>query len=120
MEQIMKKTLVITTMAALVGAMFWLTGCESAKPTSGHVMAPASDKHVVACQKCYDMAVYYQQQAGDPGHHGHSLKSEKHMCEGCKGEVTTYMQDGKPMIKCPGCAPKGMACDKCASPKSKS
>ena len=101
------------------GLMSLLSGCEGGRQESNAPQHSVSESggHVMGCQMCYDETKsseqYGKNAAAYPG--VHIVKT--HKCEGCKADVTVYTEDGKPMIKCPKCAPDGVACDKCLPPK---
>lgn len=37
----------------------------------------------------------------------------RHACPACKAEMEIYLLEGRPMIRCEGCAPEGVPCDRC-------
>lgn len=110
---------VFTWFSILASAMFVpaLAGCES---TGGHKMSEGNGDHVIVCKMCYDEAKTIRQEYAKGAQWSSNQVIKKHMCPDCQVEMTTYTQDGKPMIKCAKCAPEGMACDKCSPPKGKS
>lgn len=112
----MRLTLVASIVSVLVGtALLWLTGCET---TGGHRTTEGHDGHAMACKMCYDVSKSVRHEFAKGSQWSSNQVIKKHMCEDCRTEVTTYMQNGKPMIKCEKCAPAGVACDKCLPPKS--
>ncbi len=89
----------------------WSTGCQSA---GGHEMAAAPQGQPVRCQSCYDQTRIVRNERVK----GVSYRVvRKHMCKDCDTEAVLYAQDGRMMIKCAGCAPEGIPCDKCLPPK---
>ncbi|GMU23833.1 MAG: hypothetical protein AMXMBFR13_39110 [Phycisphaerae bacterium] len=92
-----------------------LGGCES---TGGHRIKGNSEGHVMACQMCYDEAKVTQEEFVKGVFRDRVIK--EHMCPGCKAEVSTRIQDGRPVIKCEKCAPAGVECDRCLPPREKS
>ncbi|MFQ5495241.1 MAG: hypothetical protein ACE5EX_07645 [Phycisphaerae bacterium] len=70
----------------------------------------------IECQRCYDLALNFQRDAGKPRLWTRSRSRAWHMCDGCKAHIELYTLDGKPMIRCPQCAPAGQACEKCRPP----
>ncbi|GMV97910.1 MAG: hypothetical protein AMXMBFR83_22630 [Phycisphaerae bacterium] len=78
---------------------------------------PGADQHVIGCQKCYDEVKVVRQDFAKGALPSRNQVIRTHQCPDCKTAMTTYMQDGTPMIKCARCAPEGVACDKCLPPK---
>jgi len=110
-------------MAAGVAGSLWMlaAGCSEGQSNSKHESVSAEKgTHVIACQMCYDEAKTTDQQYGKSASFPATHIIHQHKCESCNAEVTVYTQDGRPMIKCPKCAPNGVACDLCAPPKASS
>jgi hypothetical protein len=105
--------------ALVFGSASLLAGCAGSHQEGNAPQHSVSESggHVMGCQLCYDETKsserYGKNSAAYPGVH----IIHTHKCEGCKADVTNYTEDGKPMIKCPKCAPDGVACDKCLPPK---
>ena len=81
-------------------------------------MGDSADGHVMGCKMCYDEAKTVRREFAKGSQWSQNQVIKKHMCPDCKVDMSTYMEDGKPMIKCAKCAPEGVACDKCKPPKS--
>ncbi len=105
--------------AMSLGLIPLVAGCESTEKTEKHEMASSSGS-AMGCQACYDDSVVITQASAKGSQWDKHQIIKKHHCDDCKSEVTIYTEDGKPMIKCAHCAPKGVACDKCRPPKSRS
>ncbi len=66
------------------------------------------------CAECRDLAVQHLQVHRSGRHFlADSRLPRVHACSCCKVEVVFYEVDGKPMLKCPKCAPQGVACADC-------
>lgn len=118
----MKKTL---SAVALLLIAFTLPvlggGCQSDK----HTMVEARPGMTVVCQDCYNQAVQMRHFTGSGfgtgprfGSSSYEQTHQVHQCPSCKTEMSTYVENGVTMIKCAGCAPSGVACDKCLPPGS--
>lgn len=114
----MKYGLVLSAVAGFAAStLFLLGGCEA---TGSHQVSSGPENHAMACKLCYDEAKTVVTAHGKGAQWSRSQVIRKHMCPGCNAEVVTYTEEGKPMIKCPKCAPEGVACDKCTPPKTPS
>lgn len=104
--------------AASFGLVFLFVGCEGAKSVGAHEMTAQTADHPMGCQKCYDQVrqVVTSHSKGAPWPKAKVFK--RHACPECRGDMTIYAEDGKPMIKCPKCAPQGIACDRCLAPEA--
>ena len=109
----MRRTLVILAASTLTLGALSLVGCKGA---GAHQVANRSENHAVGCKLCYDEAHAVVQAHAKGAQWSRTQVIKKHMCPDCSAEVTTYTQDGTPMIKCGRCAPEGVACDKCSPP----
>ncbi len=100
-----------------IGAFLLIAGCEGA---GGHKMvaAPSGTEHEIMCKACYD-EIKLVRRGGLKGPWSPDQFMRVHHCEGCKTDMTFYMQEGVTMVKCPKCAPEGVACDRCVPPKGK-
>ncbi|MBI4579386.1 MAG: hypothetical protein HY718_06760 [Planctomycetes bacterium] len=119
----MRRTMKYAVGAVLAGGVLALTaGCAATETKSGHEMASAQEGgHAMGCKMCYDRVVAVRQEHGKGAQWSTNKLIRKHACEVCKGDMTIYTDDkGTPMVKCPKCAPEGVACDKCLPPKSPS
>lgn len=114
------KRFAVLAIGALVAAvtMLWLAGCASTGGGGKHQVVSQSDDYVIGCQKCYDEAVRVRRASANGQKWRRFQTIKKHMCPGCKGEMVSYTEDGTPMIKCEGCTPEGVPCDRCLPPKS--
>ena len=97
------------------------SGCQSDK----HTMVEARPGMTVVCQDCYNQAVKMRHFTGSGfgtgprfGSSSYEQTHQVHQCSSCKTEMSTYVENGVTMIKCAGCAPSGVACDKCLPPGS--
>ena len=89
-----------------------LTGCQNYQPTR----TAASPDQVTVCAKCYDEIVKARSTGGPLGGLRTNKMISKHACEDCKTEMSIYTEPGALMVRCPKCAPKGIACDRCLPP----
>ena len=66
------------------------------------------------CVECRDLAVQ-ELKVHRTGRHfqSGSRLPRVHACSCCKVEVSIYEVDGKPMLRCPKCAPEGVECAAC-------
>lgn len=114
------KRIAVLAVGVLVAAVTvpWIMGCESTGRGGKHRVVAQTGDHAMGCQKCYDEAVRVRRAS----HKGLQWKRtqiiKKHMCPGCKSEMVSYTEDGTPMIKCTGCTPEGVPCDRCLPPRS--
>ena len=94
----------ILTLIAISGLA--TTACQSAK----HTMIEARPGMSVICTQCYDEAVRVRQitKFGT-----YAEMHAVHQCPSCNAAMSTYVEDGVVKIKCAGCAPEGLDCDKC-------
>lgn len=66
------------------------------------------------CVECRDFAVQELKVHRSGRHFQSETRLPRvHTCSCCKVEVTLYEQDGKPMLRCPKCAPEGVECAAC-------
>ncbi len=105
-----RRTVWIAVSSLIMGWAVLLAGCDNGGGGPHHEMAAQEQDHVIHCQLCYDEVVKVRN--ATPKGRSYRLIT-KHACTGCKGDVTTYEQDGTIMVKCPGCAPEGVACNRC-------
>lgn len=87
-----------------------LTSCAATR-------GPGDAKTLMGCQRCYDLALTFQRDMDKRQPWTQSKSRALHMCKGCKAHIELYTLDGKPMIRCPHCAPAGQACDRCRPPE---
>ena len=97
--------------ATLAACGLALGACRSDRQTMTH---PTTGKTAV-CKECYD--------AVTAAHRDHPAMSTSgvqtlrtYQCPCCNTEMSVYVQDGKHMVKCAGCARDGVAWDMCAPP----
>lgn len=89
-------------------------GCSNPDRKPIHVMAEQPEGVTLSCQRCYDMAVRVL--TGPPKHRRYKTV-ERHACPDCASEAVIYEgPGGKSMIRCKGCAPEGVPCDRCLPP----
>lgn len=100
-------------LTALAACGFALGACQSDK----HTMVEAQPGMTVVCKDCYAQAVKMQHASGSRWGSTVEQTHQVHQCPSCKTDMSTYIENGVPMIKCAGCAPDGVACDKCLPPK---
>jgi hypothetical protein len=113
------RALALATLA-LLGS---LAGCRS------HQMRASSPGTTTVCRACYDAAV----RAWDRGrYHGAGYTGARwgyvpssrvyieHQCAECDSTAVVHTEEGRWMITCPRCAPKGVPCDKCLPPEGAS
>ena len=86
-----------------------LTGCQSDQ----HTRTAASPGQATVCARCYDEIVKARSLGGPLGGLRTNKMISKHACEDCKTEMSIYTEQGVLMVRCPKCAPKGIACDRC-------
>lgn len=103
---------------ASIGFAFVLTGCDGAKSAAGHEVAVQTADHRMGCQKCYDEVRQVLTSHSKGAAWPKAKVFKRHACPECRGDMTIYAEDGKPMIKCPKCAPQGIACDRCLAPEA--
>lgn len=80
-----------------------------------HRMAQPKPGTKILCQKCYDEISAVRQQAPRSDTQ-FNVVVRTHQCPDCKSEMSIYREKGVLMVKCPRCAPKGLACDRCLPP----
>ncbi len=102
----------------LGGALVWLAGCQNPSARTLHTVLPRPPDFEMTCQLCYDEAVSLTRPSPDGAQSKAAQTVRQHMCPGCNAEVTAYTLDRKPMIRCPGCVPEGVLCDRCLPPKT--
>lgn len=109
----MKKTL-FSAALFLVALLLPLVGgdCQSDK----RKMADQSFDGRMSCSQCYDQ-VQKARSAGGPREGLANKRSiSTHMCDGCKTEMSIYIENNVLMAECATCAPERVACDKCLPP----
>lgn len=108
----MKHVRAMLAAATLIGSTAAFTGCQ----TQHRMRASSADK-VTVCRECYDKAVEVWDRGGyfSPrwGYVPSGRVYVEHQCAACKSTMAVYTDDGRWMIQCPVCAPKGVPCDKC-------
>jgi hypothetical protein len=97
---------------AVVAGMLLCTGCASDK----HEAKSATAGQITVCTKCYDEIKQVQGSVPRSGPE-RTYTIRTHRCEDCKADMAIYMDDGTMKVRCPTCAPAGVACDRCV-PKS--
>lgn len=93
-----------------------LVGCEGSGGKRHEVTAAQSDQ-VLGCQKCYDETIQVRRMHGKGAPYARTQTITRHMCPDCKGDMKTYTEDGRLMIKCTQCAPEGAPCNRCLPPE---
>ncbi len=108
----MKHVTMMIDVALLAIATSVLGGCAA-----GHPMSTGSEAKVTVCRECYDEAVRVWDKGGYTSARWLYAPSQRvhveHQCAACKATMVVHTENGRWMIKCPGCAPDGVACDKC-------
>lgn len=87
-----------------------LAGCASTGGPGG------AEDRPMACKACYDQVVVVRTEHAKGAAWSRDQVIRKHNCAGCEGNMEVYTSDGRLMVKCPKCAPKGIPCDKCLPP----
>ncbi len=90
-----------------------LAACQSDK----HTMVEPKPGTTVVCRECYDEITKVRRTYR--GHYVNTQNVSTHVCTQCKTDMSIYTENGVLMVKCAGCAPQGMACDKCLPPYEK-
>lgn len=103
-------TFTIAGISALV--VISLAGCRTDRHT---IVEPRPGTRVV-CQECYDEVVKVRRRSGHRGP-SYTQNVSVHQCSQCGTQTSIYSENGVLMVKCAGCAPEGMACDKCLPPR---
>lgn len=98
--------------SALAASGLALGACQSDK----HTMVEARPGMTVVCQHCYDESVKMTHTYGSRSNATYEQTHKTHQCPCCKTEMSTYVENGVPKVKCGGCVPEGVACDKCLPP----
>lgn len=93
--------------AAVVG--FALSGCDGSK----HKIVETPPGKKTICRMCYDEIVRVPPH---PRYGPMGGTRRVHKCVQCKSDATYYDENGILKIRCAGCAPEGMDCDKCLPP----
>ena len=107
----------IATVPLVFFILTWSTGCQTTGRNHALRAAADNDSGVVVCQQCYDMAVRHRDAfKGGKGFGAEYKTVTKHQCAECQGEISLYVENDTPMIKCQRCAPEGIACDRCLPP----
>ena len=96
-----------------LAALLLAAGCATTK----HDIAAAQPGQVSVCTKCYDTVQRYTRQPGSRFGSAGTYTTTTHRCEECKDEMTIYSENGVIKVRCPKCAPEGVACDRC-TPKA--
>ena len=113
------QTLRIAGYSITAMAIAWSAGCSSGPRHT--VTPPAAPGEVTVCSKCYDEIVKAKGHGGPRGGPTAGLRTNlivKHACEECKTEMSLYYDEqGELMVRCPKCAPEGVACDLCRPPE---
>ena len=94
---------------ALAACGLALGACQSNK----HSMVEARPGMTVVCKDCYDQVQKARSTGGPRGGLATNRTISTHMCPCCKTEMSIYVENGVAKVKCGGCAPEGVACDKC-------
>lgn len=95
-------------------AFFVAGGCGPSDRKPIHEMAEHSDGVAISCQRCYDLAVRVSR--GPPKLRRYKTV-ERHACPDCASDAVIYEgPSGKAIIRCEGCAPEGVPCDRCLPP----
>lgn len=109
-------------MAAVLSALGLVSvmsgGCQST-----HAMRADAENKTTVCRTCYTKAVEVWQSSNGGG--GGRLWEytptkrvyQEHQCPECKTTMVVHNENGTWTIKCPRCAPEGVACDKCQPPE---
>ena len=105
----MKKTLFRAALLFTVAIGLPAGGCQRDK----HVMSDAKSGQVTVCSQCYDQIRKARSSGGPRGGLATNRTISTHMCEECKDEMTIYSENGVMKVRCPKCAPEGVACDRC-------
>ena len=100
-------------LTAIAFAGFGLQGCQSDK----HTMVEPAAGTTIVCSMCYDEIYTMRHSTGSRWGTTYEKTHTRHMCPGCKTEMSIYDENGVLMVKCAKCAPNGLACDKCLPPK---
>lgn len=107
----MKRTILsAAAMILLVIASGILAACSS----TTHDVAATSPGGPAICRLCYEETVRVGSSL--PTHVARRFGRRtlrRHACPECRAEMEIYLLDGKPMIRCEGCAPEGVPCDRC-------
>ena len=96
---------------AAIGAA--LVGCQNDK----HTMVEPKPGMTVVCKECYDEVTQVKRWYARDTTRTENISV--HQCPKCKTEMSIYSQNGVLMVKCGGCVPEGVACDKCLPPYQK-
>ena len=76
-------------------------------------MVEARPGMTVVCKDCYDQVQKARSSGGPRGGLATNRTISTHMCPCCKTEMSIYVENGVAKVKCGGCVPQGVACDKC-------
>jgi hypothetical protein len=108
----MKPMITMIDLALLAVVAGILGGCATP-----HQMAATSESKVTVCRECYDQAVRVWESGGYAGSRWLHVPTQRvhveHQCAACKSTMVVHTDDGRWTIKCPGCAPEGLPCDRC-------
>jgi hypothetical protein len=73
--------------------------------------------HRIACDTCARIARDHLEARRTGRHFKIEPRLNPHQhCAQCEANVTVYEHHGHLMLKCPQCAPEGVACEQCAAP----
>ena len=87
----------------------------SACQTDKHTMVEPKPGMTVVCRACYDEVTSVRDMVTHNDVNPNRIYSE-HKCPCCRTDMSVYRENGVLMVKCGGCAPQGVACDKCLPP----
>ncbi len=105
----------LLAVAALAMVTGFVTSCRSDDVGDHGDHGPPS---VIACSKCYEQVVVQRSRIGGRNPRGRGSQVVfKHHCADCNAEMTITDEDGVATMRCPTCAPEGVACDRCVGPR---
>lgn len=99
----------IVLLMALSLIALGLAACQSDR----HRMIEGKPNTTMSCRECYDEIVTVR----SLGRWEHNQSIRTHHCAGCKSDLSIYDQGGVLMVRCAGCTPDGVPCDKCLPPE---
>lgn len=77
-----------------------------------HSMTDTATGKTLVCKECFDaVAAAHRSHPASTASGTQTLSTST--CPCCKTEMAVYIQDGTHMVKCGGCAPDGVAWDRC-------
>ena len=100
-------------LGSLAFACLGMPACQSDK----HTLVEPKNGTVIVCTECYNEVYKVQHPTGSRWGGTRTETHTRHVCPSCKSEMSIYTENGVTMIKCAGCAPEGLACDKCLPPQ---